>query len=238
MKSLAGRTVVITRAADQADETSRLVASFDGIPLVVPLIEIVDEPSGMDELAELRLDEIDWIVVTSPNGARRVAHHLVSRKSPTPRIAAIGGATAALLPRCDLVADTQSAAGLLEIFPPGPGRIVVVQALDAEPTLVNGLVEIGWDAYAIKAFRARAVQPSDDQQRAALAADAVLFASGSAARAWVEIFGLSSPPVVIAIGGQTAEAVGRAGLKVSATSADHSVYGMLVCLGEYFSDRN
>lgn len=237
MKSLAGRTVVITRAADQANETSRLVASFDGIPLVVPLIEIVDEPSGMDELAELQLDEIDWIVVTSPNGARRVAP-VVPAESRTPRIAAIGGATAAILPRCDLVADTQSADGLLEIFPPGPGRIVVVQALDAEPTLVNGLVEIGWNAYAIKAFRARAVQPSDDQQRAALAADAVLFASGSAARAWVEVFGLNSPPVVIAIGGQTAEAVGRAGLKVSATSADHSVYGMLVCLGEYFSDRN
>ncbi len=237
MKSLAGRTVVITRAADQAGETSRLVASFDGIPLVVPLIEIVDEPSGMDELAGLHLDEIDWIVVTSPNGARRVAP-LVSAESPTPRIAAIGGATAAMLPRCDLVADTQSAAGLLEIFPPGSGRIVVVQALDAEPTLVNGLAEIGWNAYAIKAFRAQAVQPSEDQQRAALAADAVLFASGSAARAWVEVFGLTCPPVVIAIGGQTAEAVGRAGLKVSATPADHSVYGMLVCLGEYFSDRN
>lgn len=237
MKSLAGRTVVITRAADQADETSRLVASFDGIPLVVPLIEIVDEPSGMDELAELQLTEIDWIVVTSPNGARRVAH-VVSAESHTPRIAAIGGATAAMLPRCELVADIQNADGLLEIFPQGPGRIVVVQALGAEPTLVNGLVELGWNAYAIKAFRARAVQPSDDQQRAALAADAVLFASGSAARAWVEVFGLNSPPVVIAIGGQTAEAVERAGLKVSATSADHSVYGMLVCLGEYFSDRN
>jgi uroporphyrinogen-III synthase len=43
---------------------------------------------------------------------------------------------------------------------------------------------------------------------------------------------------VIAIGGQTAAAVQRAGLKVSAVSADHSVYGMLVCLGQYFSDRN
>jgi uroporphyrinogen-III synthase len=236
MNSLAGRTVVITRAADQADETSRLVASFDGIPLVVPLIEIVDEPSGMAELAALRLETLDWVIVTSPNGARRVSP-LVSPGSPAPRLAAIGAATAALLPRCDLVADTQSADGLLQIFPPGPGRIVVVQSRDADPTLVNGLVEIGWNVQSIKPFRARPVHPSDDQRRAALAADAVLFASGSAARAWVEIFGLSCPRVVIAIGGQTADAVERAGLKVSATSADHSVYGMLVCLGGYFSDR-
>jgi uroporphyrinogen-III synthase len=237
MTSLAGRTVVITRAAEQAEETSRLVVSFGGVPLVVPLIEIVDEPSGMAELAAQQLSEVDWIVVTSPNGARRVAP-LVSVESPTPRIAALGGATAANLPRCDLVADTQSAEGLLQVFAPGPGRIVVVQSLDAEPTLVDGLVARGWDAHTINPFRAQPVQPPDEQRRAALTADAVLFASGSAARAWVEVFGVNSPAVVIAIGGQTAAAVQRAGLKVSAVSADHSVYGMLVCLGQYFSDRN
>jgi uroporphyrinogen-III synthase len=237
MKVLAGRTVVITRAADQAADTSQLVIEFGGTPLVVPLIEIVDEPAGMAELASLDLAGVDWIIVTSPNGARRVSP-LISAELPTPRIAAIGSATAAILPRCDLVAEIQSAAGLLQVFPRGPGRVLVVQAIDAEPTLIDGLVERGWDARAIQPFRAQPVQLSEEQRRAALAADAVLFASGSAARAWVEVIGRSTPPVVVTIGAQTAAAAERAGLKVSATSADNSMYGMLVCLGRYLSGDN
>ena len=237
MNSLAGRTVVITRAADQAEDTSQLVTEFGGTPVVVPLIEIVDDPTGMAELASLNLADVDWLIVTSPNGARRVSS-LVSALSSTPRVAAIGSATADILPRCDLVAEIQSASGLLQVFPHGPGCVVVVQAIDAEPTLVDGLVERGWDARSIKPFRAQPAQVSEEQRRAALTADAVLFASGSAARAWVEVIGRKTPPIVITIGAQTAAAAERAGLKVSATSADHSVYGMLVCLGRYFSEAN
>jgi uroporphyrinogen-III synthase len=237
MRSLAGRTVVITRGADQAEDTSQLVTDFGGTPIVVPLIEIVDDPAGMAELASLNLAGVDWIIVTSPNGARRVSP-LVAAESPTPRIAAIGSATAEILPRCDLVAETQSATGLLQAFPRGTGRVVVIQAIDAERTLVDGLVELGWHAHSIKPFRAQPVQVSAEQRRAALAADAVLFASGSAARAWVEVIGRTTPPVVVAIGPQTAAVAERAGLKVTATSADHSMYGMLVCLEMYLADCN
>jgi uroporphyrinogen-III synthase len=66
----------------------------------------------------------------------------------------------------------------------------------------------------------------------------VLFASGSAARAWAAAFGQRTPPVVVAIGEQTAAAAELAGLKISAISADHSVYGMLVTLSRYFSESN
>jgi uroporphyrinogen-III synthase len=237
MNSLAGRSVVITRAGDQADATAELVRSFDATPILVPLIKTVDEPIGMAELASLDLSKIDWIVVTSPNGAQRVAP-LVHASSSSPRVAAVGSATSAALPRCDLVADTQSALGLLQVFPKGPGKVVVVQAFDAEATLVLGLIEHGWHAAAINPYRTVHVTPPTDQQDAALAADAVLFASGSAARAWAATFGQRTPPVVVAIGDQTAAAAVRAGLKISAISADHSVYGMLVTLSRYFSESN
>ena len=237
MKSLAGRTVVITRAADQADDTSHLVAEFGGTPVIVPLIEIVDDPVGRAELASLNLADVDWIGVTSPNGARRVSP-LAIAASPTPRIAAIGSATAEILPRCDLIAETQSARGLLKVFPPGTGRIVVVQGIDAERTLVDGLFELGWDTHSIKPFRAQPARVSAERRHAALAADVVLFASGSAARAWVEVIGRTTPPVVVAIGPQTAAVAERAGLKVSTTSADHTMYGMLVCLELYLADCN
>ena len=130
MNSLAGRTVVITRAAEQVDDTIELVKSFEAIPIVVPLIEIVDEPAGMAQLAALDLGDADWLVVTSRNGALRVAPMLQSAPN-APRIAAVGTASAAALPRCDLIAETQSARGLLKMLPTGPGRVVVVQAVDA-----------------------------------------------------------------------------------------------------------
>jgi uroporphyrinogen-III synthase len=237
MSALKGRTVVITRAADQSESTSDLVTSFKAVPLVIPLIEIVDEPAGMVELASLDLADLDWIVVTSPNGARRVGP-LLQRESSSPQVAAVGAATAAALPRCDLVAQVHSARGLLQVFPAGPGRVVVVQAIDAAPTLIEGLVERKWDVVSINPFRAAAVVPTADQQQAALAADAVLFASGSAVRAWVDVFGHRAPPVTVAIGSQTAAAAERAGLKVTAVAADHSVYGMLVTLSRYFSGSN
>ena len=237
MNSLAGRSVVITRSGDQADATVELVRSFDAIPILVPLIEIVDEPIGMAELASLDLAQIDWIVVTSPNGAQRVAP-LLPDSSSSPKVAAVGAATSAALPRCDLVADTQSALGLLQVFPKGPGRVVVVQAFDAESTLVLGLIDSGWHAAAISPYRTVRVTPPTDQRDAALAADAVLFASGSAARAWAATFGQRTPPVAVAIGAQTAAAAVRAGLKISAVSADHSMYGMLATLSRFFSESN
>jgi uroporphyrinogen-III synthase len=94
---------------------------------------------------------------------------------------------------------------------------------------------MGWDVDAISPYRTASTTPSADQRRAALAADAVLFASGSAVRAWVEVFGVQTPPVVVAIGDQTAAAAGHAGLKITAISADHSVHGMLVTLSRYFA---
>ncbi len=192
MNPLAGRRVVITRAADQAGSTADLVSSFDALPVVVPLIEVVDEPDGMARLAALDLVDLDWVVATSPNGAQRVSPLLVPSVG-TPRVAAVGAATAAALPRCDLVASIQSAAGLLEVFPAGSGTVAVIQAVDAAATLVEGLIDKGWDVVAISPYRTVAALPTPDQRRAALAADALLLASGSAARAWVEVIRYRDP---------------------------------------------
>lgn len=233
--TLQGRTVVITRAAEQGEATVEIVESFGADAVVVPLIEIVDDAVVLAELATVDLAAVDWVVVTSPNGAERVAALLPV--SAPPQVAAVGTATAAALPRCDLVPRTQSATGLLEEMSPGDGTVVVVQAFHAAPTLADGLRRLGWHVRPFAPYRTMAVQPTVDQRDAALAADAVLLASGSAARAWAAAFGRRTPPVVVAIGGQTAAAAKAAGLKVDAVSADHSVYGMLVTLSRYLGQE-
>ncbi len=236
MTSLANRRVVVTRASDQADGLAALLELRGARPVLMPLVEIVDEPGAHELLVAASSAWFDWIVFTSPNGARRGVRAGVTRPRGhrVPRIAAVGASTAHELGHADLVASRQSAAGLLAEFASVTGdngaTVLVVQAVDAQPTLVTGLVAKGYTVVAVPAYRSVTVVPSAAQQLAALAADAVLFASGSAARGWVQVFGDSSPPVVVAIGPETAAAATRAGLKVTVVAADHSLDGMVAAL--------
>jgi uroporphyrinogen-III synthase len=231
---LAGRRVVVTRAAGQADDLAALLAARGAAAVVVPLVEILPVPEALARLATLRPDDFEWLVVTSPNGAHSYAavHHL----SPS-GVAAVGTATAAALREhgidATLVPPEQRAAGLLAEFPAcrvGGASVLLVQAAGAEPALADGLSALGWQVTVVAPYRTTAIRPTAGVQLAALAADAVLFASGSAARAWVEVFGPSAPPIVVAMGPRTAAVTRGIGLKVSAVATDHSLQGMVDAL--------
>jgi len=235
-RPLQGRRVVVTRSAEQSDALAALLEVRGAIPVVVPLIEIVDEPTGMAALAGLDPGDHDWLVVTSPNGA--AAYLRVHAESPR-RVAAVGTTTASALRAggvdVELVPVLQNAEGLADAFPAGEGRVLVVQAVDADPYLAVALTERGWTVTAIAPYRSLPVVPPAGVQLAALAADAVLFASGSAARAWAAVFGDAAPPVSVAIGPNTAAAAAAAGLKISLVAADHSLSGMVAALERYLA---
>ena len=237
MSALAGRRVVVTRAAGQADELVSLLEAAGAIAVVVPLIEVVTEPAAAAALATLAPAEFDWLVVTSPNGA---AAYLATHATAPTHVAAVGSTTAAALTagglHVALVPTDQRASALLAEFPAGQGRVLLVQAVEAEPTMELGLLAAGWQVTAVSPYRSAPAHPTAGQQMAALAADAVLFASGSAARAWVAVFGQTTPPIVVAIGPQTAAKVGQAGLKVSLVAADHSLPGLVAVLESHLSE--
>jgi uroporphyrinogen-III synthase len=232
---LAGCTVVVTRATDQADGLAAELVARGAVPVVVPLIEIVALPDGQRQLAELAPRSFDWLVVTSPNGARAYA---ASHGSAAPaQVAAVGATTAAALATAGIavtfVPSRQLAAGLLAEFPaptPSASQVLLVQAAGAQPELAAGLVAKGWHVTVVAPYRSAPARPTARQQLQALAAHAVLFASGSAARAWVDVFGPTTPPLVVAIGPQTAAAATAAGLKIDVVAADHSVVGMIAAL--------
>ena len=221
--------MVVTRASEQVDGLAGLLVEAGAVPVVVPLIEIVDVTDAMMELGALDPSSFDWVVFSSPNGARRwIAVHGSTVPS---RVAAVGATTGSVLTdggiAVDLVPAVQSADGVVAEFPGGPGRVLVVQAVHAAATMVDGLRAKGWAVTAVAPYRSVPVRPTAAQQLAALSADAVLLASGSAARAWVDAFGESAPPVVIAIGPQTAAAARAAGLHVTAVAEDHSLDGLV-----------
>jgi uroporphyrinogen-III synthase len=234
MSQLAGRRVVVTRAADQAQALVSLLEAAGAVPVVVPLIEVVDEPDELDRLRRLRLSEFDWVIATSPNGVARLNDSLAGTASPHPSRAAVGATTAAALGDCDVVAAQQSATGLLAALPTELGRVLVVQAADAAPTLVDGLRERGAAVEVVAPYRSVPRRPDARLHLAALSADAVLFASGSAARAWHSAFGSTVPPLTVAIGPQTAADAERIGLKIDLVATDHSLSGMIDALILHF----
>ncbi|HAP76309.1 MAG TPA: uroporphyrinogen-III synthase, partial [Acidimicrobiaceae bacterium] len=209
-----------------------LLRDRGAVPVVMPLIDIEPIPPQAAALAALHPADFDWLVVSSPNGAE--AYRAVHRAAAAQRVAAVGRVTARTLQEggveVALVPATQSAEGLLAEMPPGPARTLLVQAVDAEPTLAHGLAAAGHTVTGVTPYRSVPARPTAGQQLAALSADAVLFASGSAARAWAAVFGDSTPPVVVAIGPQTAAAAQAAGLKVTLVAADHSLPGLVSAL--------
>jgi uroporphyrinogen-III synthase len=104
---------------------------------------------------------------------------------------------------------------LLAEFPRAPARVFVAQADRAGSALADGLSALGHQVEAVTAYRTviRCPEPAELAELATV--DAVVFASGSAASAWVRALGRSAPGVVVAVGPSTARAARTEGLVVS-----------------------
>lgn len=245
MSALSHRSVVITRSAEQNESLRRLLEARGAAVVEVPLIAITepeDEGRERDEVLQ-RFHEFAWLVVTSPNGASRVAPFLAAALaaadgSSFPRLAAVGEATARTLNApVSLVAEPARAEVLAEQFPVGTGEVLVVQGDLADSTLADALATKGWSVTRVVAYRTVALRPTKEMMLPALAADVLMLASGSAARAWHDAFGTSTPPYVVAIGPSTAGIARMLGLEVSAVSEDQSLEAMLTTAENLLSSQ-
>jgi uroporphyrinogen-III synthase len=237
-----GRVVVVTRAATQNSELSEMLRQRGAQVLEVPLIAIEepeDEGRERDELLH-DISVFSWIVVTSPNGAERVAPFLEAAiaaddTAPFPKLAAVGAATARSLGRLvDLVAEPARGSVLAELFPSGAGTVLVVQGNRAPDEIPVALQAKGWDVTRVVAYRTVQLQPTPEMAEKALAADGLLLASGSAATAWFDTFGTKAPPVVVSIGPSTTTVAQRLGLDVHATAEEQSLESLVETLESAF----
>jgi uroporphyrinogen-III synthase/uroporphyrinogen III methyltransferase/synthase len=97
---LAGRRVLVTRAAHQAGKLSERLRALGAEAVEVPVLEI-RPPAGHDaiDLALRRLDSYDWLILTSANTVRAFAERAAELGLPLApqgalKVAAIGQATA------------------------------------------------------------------------------------------------------------------------------------------------
>jgi uroporphyrinogen-III synthase len=226
----------VTRAADQASTLSSRLQVLGATVVDVPTIEVVDPPDGGAGLREAvaRIDEFDWVVVTSVNGARRFG---AAAPGSAARVVAVGPGTAGALRPYAIVADIVPprfvAEGVLEVFPKGPGRVLLAQAEAARPVLADGLRAKGWTVEVVVAYSTVRARPGEDVLERARHADAITFTSGSTVRGYLDAAGVSAiPPVVVCIGPVTADAAKAAGLAVTAVADEHSLDGLVDALVE------
>lgn len=234
---LSGRSIVVTRPRHQQSELVDALVAAGAEPVSLPLIDIVEDGAGIEALRRLLADAdaIAWVVVSSPNGARVVAM-LHEEGCSLPPVAVVGEATAEVIGHSvDLVSSRGNAASLVEDFPDGTGRVVVVQGSRANNVLVDGLAAKGWMATRCNVYRTLDTTPNTDDLRRVLAADAVVFASGSAVENWTRLFGDTFRGSVVVIGPSTKIAAEAAGLAVSAVAGEPSVEGIVEALASSLS---
>jgi uroporphyrinogen-III synthase len=234
---LAGCTVVVTR--EHRGELGRLLVAAGATVEHIPLIEIAD----VDEVHRVRLataiaDQPGWLIVTSAAGADRVS---AVAENPTIRLAAVGTATAARLAEVagrpvDLVPERQIAASLVEVFlglagAQEPQHVVIAQGDLADQRIAAELTAAGHTVDVHVAYRTLVRMPSEHERRLAVAADAVVFASGSSAQAWAGALGEDAdrllPSIVVAIGPTTRAVAEKSGLKITHEAAEHSLAGII-----------
>jgi uroporphyrinogen-III synthase/uroporphyrinogen III methyltransferase/synthase len=97
---LAGRRVLVTRAAHQAGKLSQGLRALGAEPVEVPVLEI-QPPLDFAPLdrALRSLDSYDWLILTSANTVRALVERAASlgispREGASPKVAAVGDATA------------------------------------------------------------------------------------------------------------------------------------------------
>lgn len=221
---LDGQIIVVTRAELQAGSLVQALAERGAIVVALPLLKIVDAADGGVALEEAlgRLGASDWLVVLSPNGARRIVQ--LPMPSERPQLAVIAGGTGEVFATAgwsaDLVPDVASSAGLLDAFAEMeiPGRVLIAQAEVGRAELANGLASRGVDVEVVAAYRN--VMPELDAAAvsAAAAADVVVFASPSAVDRYVANVAMT-PVRAVCIGAVTAQAAIDAGFKVVTSTA-------------------
>jgi uroporphyrinogen III methyltransferase/synthase len=244
---LAGLTVLVPRARDQASGFSALLRARGAEPLEVPTIEIrpVASTAELDRAVEdLAAGRYDWVVLTSVNGVAAVRARAEALGHGAPAIArasvaAVGPATEAALRDWgivpDLVPEAATTAALGQAFPAGRGAVLLARADLANPELGVLLRDKGWTTTEVVAYHTVPVGALDPAARRRLdhgEVDWVAFTASSTVEGFLRGYGGPPPPGVrvAAIGPVTADTARSAGIQVATTAAEHTVGGLVAAI--------
>ena len=154
IQPLAGKGIVVTRPAHQAQALARLIEDAGGRPILFPVIEIrdVDDPRPFLEIVD-RLDEFDLAVFISPNAVSRAVKPILERRALPPRlkVAAIGAASVRALAGYGVSGviapreryDSEALLELPELAAPSGMRVVIFRGQGGRELLGATLSALG-----------------------------------------------------------------------------------------------
>jgi hydroxymethylbilane synthase len=238
----AGRRVLVTRAAEQADELVSALRDAGLDPVPVPTIAVEFEPprGDLDAAAGL-LHTYAWVVVTSANGARAIlkAAERIVTELRAPSWAAIGPATRSVLEHdgIEVALQPSHSSGIamaIELPVVAGDRVLVVRGDLADEELAVALRARGAEVDDVVAYRTcEAPVSSRPLLRRAMTdgpIHAVTFTSGSTVRGLVALASAESVDVTsipsVCIGPETAADARRAGFPVLAVSVTPEAAGL------------
>jgi len=240
-QALAGRRIAVTRAKDQASELSAKLAALGAEVIELPLIRVTREISKQN-LADvmLELGGYDWIVFTSPNGVRFFFEEFFRlfediRSLGLLRFASVGEATTRGIADLHLKVECQPKEATAEALAKAMiatgsldnAKVLVITGNLNRDTLVKALEEANAIVDRLQVYKTEKTDLRDDPAAAdfrARGADAILFASSSAAQSFADQAASlalgpgSKRPLAGSIGAQTSATMKQAGIPVDFTA--------------------
>jgi uroporphyrinogen-III synthase len=237
-RTLAGRTVLVTRPAKQAEPLVRELERRGARVLLAPTIRLTPARSAAltAALKELAAGDFDWITLTSAATVEVLRDRLVSPDDVRAKVAVIGDGTGAAFRRWahrepDLQPTRFTTVALARAFPRGSGRVLAARADIAPEGLEDALARKGWDPVRVDAYRTVFARSLPREVRHAIMwdeVDAVTFTSASTVRGFAGVLGRRYGNFrVVCIGPVTAREARRQGFPVRRVATAHTIDGLV-----------
>ena len=259
---LEGRTVIVTRAAAQADELTKLLEDYGASVIACPTIEIreLDNYARLDEALD-HLYGYDWLILTSTNGVDFFLKRLLARGLKIDdldelRVCAIGQRTADKLHEShihvDIVPSQSTAEGVFATLSEFAGgaehlrglNILLPRALVGREHLPQALEDAGARVDVVPTYQTVLPHDLDRGKLSAMLAgsgDCIAFTSPSTIKNLAKLFdthdlGKVLPGLAIAcIGTVTATTAVEYGLRVDIQPATFTSADLAHAIADYFS---
>ena len=238
-RPLAGITVAVTRAREQASGLAARLGDLGAAVVQAPAIRIVPLRPALPDL-----NRYDLVCLTSPNGVRLLFEAMVAagrdaRALAGMRVAAIGPGTAAALERGGVIADVVPerfvAEGLVEALREIPvTRVLIARAASARDVLPDALRERGAEVDVLALYDTVAERLSEDELAAVARADYITFTSSSTVTYFLDSAGRSAVGAakLISIGPVTSATLRAHGLEPHLEAVRHDIDGVIEALVE------
>ncbi|MGH7281077.1 MAG: uroporphyrinogen-III synthase [Polyangiaceae bacterium] len=249
--TLAGKTVLLTRARAQSETMIALLEAEHAKALIFPVIEIAP-PEDVDAFrnAVAAMPSYSWIVFTSANGVRATFEEIDRAKIQNAfgdaRIAVVGPATARELEARGMTAQLTASEAVGDVLANDlaarlapNSRVLLLRAKVAREALPETLRAAGHTCDVVAAYETHRASPEDAEKIKAMLArgeiDFVTITSASTVEHLVALLGhdaktLLAKTRIASIGPVTTDAARAFGLEVAVTASPHTADALVSAL--------